>query len=93
MPTDPVSGFFAGEDTFSKTKQSLESIGAILATASAEIRNVVKTMVYQKNMKDFGAINEIDSQYFSGDYSACVAVEVGCLPKDARVAIKTIAVL
>ena len=93
LPIDPATGVFAGDDIRAQTRQSLENIKAILASAGAEMKHVVKTTVYLKDMKDFGAMNEVYANYFDGDYPARVAVEISCLPKDAKVEIEAIAVL
>ena len=92
LPVDPATGAFAGEDIQSQTRQSLENIKAILATAGADMSSVVKTTVLLKNIADFGAMNEIYAQYFQQPFPARAAFQVGALPKDALVEIEVIAV-
>ena len=93
MPVDPAPGAFAGEDIQSQTRQSLENIKAILATAGADMSSVVKTTVLLKNIADFGAMNEIYAQYFQQPFPARAAFQVGALPKDALVEIECVAVI
>ena len=93
IPVDPATGAFAGEDIQSQTRQSLENIKAILATAGADMSSVVKTTVLLKNIADFGAMNEIYAQYFQQPFPARAAFQVGALPKDALVEIECVAVI
>ena len=93
LPVDPATGAFAGEDIQSQTRQSLEIIKAILATAGADMSSVVKTTVLLKNIADFGAMNEIYAQYFQQPFPARAAFQVGALPKDALVEIECVAVI
>ena len=93
LPVDPATGAFAGEDIQSQTRQSLENIKAILATAGADMSSVVKTTVLLKNIADFGAMNEIYAQYFQQPFPARAAFQVGALPKDALVEIDCVAVV
>lgn len=93
LPVDPTTGAFAGEDIQSQTRQSLENIKAILATAGADMSSVVKTTVLLKNIADFGAMNEIYAQYFQQPFPARAAFQVGALPKDALVEIECVAVI
>lgn len=93
LPVDPATGEFAGDDIASQTKQSLENIRAVLASAGADMTKIVKTTVFLKDMKEFGAMNEVYAKYFPADCPARAAIQIGCLPKDARVEIEAVAVL
>ena len=93
LPVDPATGEFAGDDIASQTKQSLENIRAVLASAGADMTKIVKTTVFLKDMKEFGAMNEVYTKYFPADCPARAAIQIGCLPKDARVEIEAVAVL
>ncbi len=93
LPIDPATGTFAGEDITAQTKQSLENVRAILASAGADMDNVVKTTVLLKDIKEFGAMNEVYSEYFTGTCPARAAYEVANLPMNARVEIEAVAVL
>jgi 2-iminobutanoate/2-iminopropanoate deaminase len=93
LPVDPATGSFFGDDIASQTKQSLDNIRAILTTAGADLENIVKTTVFMKDMSEFAAMNKVYAGYFTGSYPARAAVQVACLPKDARVEIEAVAVL
>lgn len=92
LPIDPATGDFAGDDISSQTKQSLENIKNILEKADMNMENVVKTTVFLQDMNDFAAMNQVYSEYFTQDCPARAAVQVGRLPKDAKVEIEVIAV-
>ena len=74
--------------------QSLTNIKNILEAAGSSMDKVVKTLVFIKNMDDFGKVNEIYGKFFQeGSYPARSCVEVARLPKDALVEIEVIAEL
>jgi len=91
LPIDAVSGEFAGNDISSQTRQSLENIKCILEKANMNLSNVVKTTVFLQDMNDFTAMNQVYSKYFTDECPARAAIQVGRLPKDAKVEIEVIA--
>lgn len=75
-----------------QTTQSLTNIKNILEAAGTSMDKVVKTLVFIKNMDDFGKVNEIYGTFFKeGAFPARSCVEVARLPKDALVEIEVIA--
>ena len=74
-----------------QTKQSLENIKSILEEAGSCMNNVVKTLVFLKDMNDFVKMNEVYSSFFTGNFPARSAVQVAKLPKDALIEIEVIA--
>jgi 2-iminobutanoate/2-iminopropanoate deaminase len=74
-----------------QTHQVLKNITALLAEVDAKLENIVKTTLFIKNMDDFGAINEVYSQYFDVHKPARSTVEVARLPKDVGIEIEVIA--
>ena len=91
LPIVPEPGEFNGTDITSQTRQSLENVKHILSEAGMELRNVVKTSVFLQDMDDFAAMNQVYAEYFTSDYPARAAIQVGRLPKDAKVEIEVIA--
>ena len=72
---------------------SLENIRSILTEAGLTMDNIIKTVVFIKNMDDFAKVNAIYSEYICGEIlPARSCVEVARLPKDALVEIEAIAV-
>jgi 2-iminobutanoate/2-iminopropanoate deaminase len=81
------------EGVEAQAKCSLENIKSILAQAGLTMDNIVKTVVFIKDMNDFAKVNAIYSQYINGEIlPARSCVEVARLPKDALVEIEAIAV-
>ena len=64
---------------------------AILREAGLELANVVKTTVLLADIADFGAMNEVYSEFFAQPYPARSAFAVRDLPKGALVEIECIA--
>ncbi len=53
---------------------------------------MVKTTVFLANMGNYGAVNEVYAEFFSGSRPARATVEVARLPKDVGVEIEAIAI-
>ena len=90
LPIDPATGAFPATIE-EQTRQSLENMKAILATAGRTLDNVVKTTVFLADMADFAEMNEVYAEYFQAPFPARSAVAVKTLPKGARVEIECIA--
>ncbi len=94
IPIDPATGEFVPGGIAEQTTQVLENLKAILAEAGLQLTQVVKTMVFLKDLKDFAAMNEVYARYFAADGAVAPArstVQVAALPKDALVEIEVIA--
>ncbi|HPD55869.1 MAG TPA: Rid family detoxifying hydrolase [Smithellaceae bacterium] len=87
---DPQSGEPLN-DINQATSQSLTSIRTILSEIGLDMRNIVRTTIYLKNMADFPAVNEIYAEFFPADPPARSTVEVSHLPKGALIEIDAIA--
>ena len=89
---DPATGELA-DGVEAQAKQALENVKAILAEAGLEMSSIIKTLVFIKDMNDFGKVNAIYAQYINGDVlPARSCVEVAALPKGGLVEIEVIAV-
>jgi len=91
LPLDVATGAFASDDVVGQTHQCLKNLSAILEAAGSSMENVLKTTVYLKDIRDFGAMNEVYATYFTQDPPARAAFEVANLPKDALVEIEAVA--
>ena len=91
LPIDPATGAFPEGGIKEQTRQSLLNAQAILREAGLELANVVKTTVLLADIADFGAMNEVYSEFFSQPYPARSAFAVRDLPKGALVEIECIA--
>ena len=91
LPIDPATGTFPEGGIKEQTRQSLLNAQAILREAGLELSDVVKTTVLLNDIADFGAMNEVYSEFFSQPYPARSAFAVKALPKGALVEIECIA--
>ena len=91
LPVLPDGSF--PDDITGQTKQCLENLSTLLNAAGASLDNVVKCVVFIKDMNDFATINEAYGSYFNDTPPARSCVEVARLPRDARIEIEAIAVL
>ncbi len=91
LPIDPATGAFPEGGIAEQTRQSILNAQAILRSAGLDLNCVVKTTVLLADIADFGAMNEVYSQFFSEPYPARSAFAVKALPKGALVEIEMIA--
>lgn len=64
-----------------QTKQVFENLKSVLAGASLDIDDIVKTTVYLADMDDFAAMNAVYETYFSAPRPARACVAVKELPR------------
>jgi 2-iminobutanoate/2-iminopropanoate deaminase len=90
---DPATGQFAGDGVEAQTHQVLRNLQAVLQAAGSDLGKVVKTTVFLADMEDFQAMNSVYTGYFTNPAPARSTVQVGRLPRDARVEIEAVATL
>jgi 2-iminobutanoate/2-iminopropanoate deaminase len=92
IPLDPATGEMVGAgDVRIQTERVLRNLEAVLTSAGASLKTVVKTTIFLADLQDFGAVNEIYARFFPTDPPARSTVEVAGLPKGALVEIEAIA--
>ncbi|MCX7951371.1 MAG: RidA family protein [Clostridiales bacterium] len=91
IPLNPQTGELVVDDVRKAARQSLENVKAILEAAGTSMDNVIKTVIFLKDINDFAAVNEVYGEYFKEKMPARSTVQVGKLPKDALVEIEAIA--
>ncbi|MCL1880137.1 MAG: RidA family protein [Actinomycetia bacterium] len=92
IPLDPVSGEVVGTDVQSQCHQVLQNLKEVLQAAGSSLQNVVKTTVFMQDMADFAAVNDVYSDYFTGQQlPSRSAVAVKALPKGVLVEIEAVA--
>jgi len=88
---NPSTGNLA-DGVSAQATQALENVKAILAEAGLKMSDIIKAVVFIKNMGDFSIINAICAEYINGDIlPARSCIEVSKLPKDGLVEIEVIA--
>ena len=74
-----------------QTIKVIDNIKAVLNAVGLSLCDIVKTMVFVKNLDDFDVVNDVYAQYFSPPYPARSCIEAARLPKDALIEIEAVA--
>jgi 2-iminobutanoate/2-iminopropanoate deaminase len=85
-----IDGKLISEDVKDQTRQVFENLKNVLEDNGSSLNNVIKVMVFLKDMKDFSQMNEVYAEYFTESFPARSTVAVAALPLDARVEIEVI---
>uniref|UniRef100_A0A7C1I2A0 RidA family protein n=1 Tax=Fervidicoccus fontis TaxID=683846 RepID=A0A7C1I2A0_9CREN len=93
IPIDPATSVIVGESFEKQVERVLENMKAIIEAAGGSLRDVVKTTVFLKDIKKFGAFNEVYARYFSEDPPARSVIEVSDLPRGVEIEVEAIAKL
>lgn len=91
IPLSAESSQVIGQDIETQTKQVFKNIQAVLSAENMNFENVVKTLVFLTDMKEFSKFNEVYKSYFSNHSPARSCVEVSALPKSVKVEVEVIA--
>ena len=89
---DPASGQMVGGDIQEEAARVLDNIGAVLAAPDMDFRHVVQATVYLREISDYAPVNDVYARYVSAAQPARSTVEIGTLPRGARVQIACVAV-
>ncbi len=92
IPISPVSGAIEALDAAGQAVQVLLNLRAVLEAAGSSLHKVVKTTVFLTDIADFPAVNEVYAEVFGGHTPARSTVQVGALPRGAKIEIEAIAV-
>jgi 2-iminobutanoate/2-iminopropanoate deaminase len=92
LPIDMATGLIS-EGIKDQTFASLSNVKAILEEAGSTMKDVVKVLVFLKDMNDFVAMNEVYATFFEAPYPGRSCVEVARLPKDALIEIEAISMI
>ncbi len=92
IPLDPGTATMVAGGIKEQTRRVMENLKAVLGAAGYSFKDVVKTTVFMIDLGEFGAMNEVYGEYLSEPFPARSTVQVGALPKGARVEIDVVAV-
>ncbi|MGI6580650.1 MAG: RidA family protein [Saccharofermentanales bacterium] len=92
LPIDPNTGEMP-ETIEEQTAQSMRNVSAILEDAGSSLDQAIKLTVFLQDINDFAAMNEVYASFFTGDAPCRSAIEVGAVPKGAKVEIEAIALI
>ena len=90
---DPKTGSLVEGGVEAETRQALTNLSAILKAARSDLKQVVKTTVFLRDMHDFGKMNVVYAEFFKENPPARSAVQVAALPKDGAVEIEAVALV
>jgi 2-iminobutanoate/2-iminopropanoate deaminase len=65
LSVDLKTGIIQSGNIVEQTQRSLDNIKFLLANCGATMDDIVKVVIYMRNLKDFDKVNEIYSQYFT----------------------------
>ena len=90
-PTNPATGKVELDNVTTETKRTFENMKAVLEAAGSSLDKVVKCNVYLRDIKDFGAMNEVCKTHFKAPYPARTTIQAGALPGGIQVEIECVA--
>lgn len=93
IPLNPRTMALVADDIRTQTEQVIVNLRAVLASASCNLNDVVKTTIFLTSMDDFEEMNAVYAKHFSKNPPARATVEVSRLPKDVKVEIEAIALV
>jgi 2-iminobutanoate/2-iminopropanoate deaminase len=91
IPLDPATGEMLSGTIEEQTERVLRNLGAVLDAAGVGFADVAKTTVFLADMGDFPAMNGVYAGFFPDPPPARSTIQVGALPRGARVEIEAIA--
>jgi 2-iminobutanoate/2-iminopropanoate deaminase len=81
-------------DMLGQTRQTLENIKAILASAGGTMDDIVSVIVYVTEMEQLMDIHAVRAEFFAKPYPASTLVQVAALVKDEfKIEISAVAVI
>ncbi len=87
----PDTGEFAKGGIQAQARQALENQASVLKASGYSLSDVVQCQVFITDMDNYGAFNEVYSDFFDAPFPARAVVQVSRLPKDGLVEIMMIA--
>ena len=91
IPLDPKTSEIVGQNIEAQSRQALKNVKAVLQAEGLDFNNIVKTLVFLTDMKEFSRFNQIYESYFKDHKPARSCVEVSALPKGVKVEVEAIA--
>jgi 2-iminobutanoate/2-iminopropanoate deaminase len=88
---DPATGKIVAGGVAEQTRQVLENLTAVLASANLTLAAIVKTTIFLIDIDDFATVNAIYGERMGTPPPARSTVAVAALPLGARVEIEAIA--
>jgi 2-iminobutanoate/2-iminopropanoate deaminase len=88
---DPATGKIVAGGVAQQTRQVLDNLAAVLASAELGIDAIVKTTIFLVDINDFAAVNAVYGERMGSPPPARSTVAVAALPLGALVEIEAVA--
>jgi len=88
---DPATGEICPGGIETETELVMNNVAALLEAAGVGFADVVKTVIYLADLKDFATVNAIYGSRFAAEPPARVTVQAAGLPRGALVEIEVTA--
>jgi 2-iminobutanoate/2-iminopropanoate deaminase len=88
---DPATGKLVEGGVAEQTRQVLDNLAAVLASADRTLEAIVKTTIFLTDINDFATVNAVYGERVGTPPPARSTVAVAALPLGARVEIEAIA--
>lgn len=92
-PLNPDTIKLVGTTIEEQTKRVLDNLSIVLASVGLTLKNIIKTTVYLKDMKDFQGMNKVYGEMFQEHKPSRTTISIKQNPLDALVEIECIAEL
>ncbi|MFL5465408.1 MAG: RidA family protein [Gemmatimonadaceae bacterium] len=93
IPLDPVAGKIIDGGIVEQANRVMENLQAVLESAGASWKDVVKTTVYLQDLSHFPTVNEVYGKWLGDARPARSTIQVSGLPRGALVEIDAVAAL
>lgn len=90
---DPATGQVVPGNVAAQTERVMANLGAVLSTAGATWKDVVKTTVFLYDLNDFPVVNEVYGKVLGDARPARSTVQVAALPRGVLVEIEAVVAL
>ena len=90
---DPATGSLVTGGIEAETHQALTNLRNVLADAGSGLEQVVKTIVFLKDMEEFTKMNAVYAEFFTEDPPARSTIQAAALPKGGAVEIEAVAII
>lgn len=90
---DPATGKLVDGGIQPQTRQALTNLKAVLEAGGSSLEQVIKTTVFLKDISEFAQMNEVYGTFFTQNFPARSAFQVGALPLGASIEIEAVALL
>ena len=90
---DPATGQVVAGNVAAQTERVMANLGAVLASAGATWKDIVKTTVFLYDLNDFPVVNEVYGKVLGDARPARSTVQVAALPRGVLVEIEAVVAL